>query len=225
MSAANSLSSASVGPKPAKLSGSCCTGDSATTTGGAFVLFSTAPSTSSLQQDEAVGSSTGGGGEQSSARARSKVGTQYSSCPSSSSSSSSAFRSSDDSMGDTSGTTTSFLDRSSPTLLTCGLRVRALRLDHAGATCCWRFFHVAVATPASSVVECGSVGRRRRRSCRLASGFAECTEASQPWHRKASSAAQYHRARRLRQLSQARAALPPTAPAACLELLMCRRQS
>jgi hypothetical protein len=52
--------------------------------------------------------------------------------------------------------------------------------------------------------------------------LAECTDVSHPWHRKASSAAQYHRARRRRQLSHARAALPPTAPAAFSELQLMR---
>lgn len=55
---------------------------------------------------------------------------------------------------------------------------------------------------------------RRRRSWRRASGLAEWTRESHDWQRKASSAAQYQRARFLMQLSQARAVLPPAALAA-----------
>uniref|UniRef100_A0A0A9GHU8 Uncharacterized protein n=1 Tax=Arundo donax TaxID=35708 RepID=A0A0A9GHU8_ARUDO len=81
MSAANSLSSASVGPKLPRQSGSCCAGDGATV--GSFLFSAAAPSRSSLQHGAAAAASSAGGGEQSSARARSKVGTRYSNCSSS----------------------------------------------------------------------------------------------------------------------------------------------
>jgi hypothetical protein len=69
---------------------------------------------------------------------------------------------------------------------------------------------------------CGEDGCSRRCSWRRASGFAECTDVSQLWHRNASSAAQYHRARRRRHPSHARAALLPTAApeATAAELLV-----
>uniref|UniRef100_A0A0A9DC79 Uncharacterized protein n=1 Tax=Arundo donax TaxID=35708 RepID=A0A0A9DC79_ARUDO len=77
MSAANPLSSASVGSKLAWPSGKNCTGGGG---GGAaascFVGFSTVPC--SLQHDAAgaVASSRGGGGEQNSAWSGSKMGTR-----------------------------------------------------------------------------------------------------------------------------------------------------
>lgn len=52
---------------------------------------------------------------------------------------------------------------------------------------------------------------RRTLWCLRASGLAEWTEESHDWHKKASSAAQYHLARFLMQLSHALAVLPPTA--------------
>jgi hypothetical protein len=52
---------------------------------------------------------------------------------------------------------------------------------------------------------------KRTLSWRRARGFAEWTKLSQDWQRKASSAAQYHRARLFTQLSQALAVFAPTA--------------
>lgn len=60
----------------------------------------------------------------------------------------------------------------------------------------------------------------RTLSCLLASWLAEWTEPSQPLQRKASSEAQYQRARLLKQLSQALAVLAPTALAALVSVIM-----
>lgn len=57
---------------------------------------------------------------------------------------------------------------------------------------------------------------RRTLSCLRANGFAKCMERSQDWHKKASSAAQNHRARLHTQPSHALAVLPPMALACFL---------
>ncbi|BAS97133.1 Os06g0263801, partial [Oryza sativa Japonica Group] len=216
MSAANSLSSASVGPKLAWPSGKNWSGGvvAVVVVMDGFVGFSTAPS--SLQQDTAAAASSRGGGEQNSERAGSKMGTRYSSCSCSSTISPSSFRSSGESPplpAAASGTTTSRLDSSCPKaaalLAACDRGVRALRLNHAAGTASSRR-----PDPDGGTSGGGDDGRSRSRSWRRASGFAECTDVSHPWHRNASSAAQYHLARRRRQPSHARADLAPTAPAA-----------
>lgn len=58
---------------------------------------------------------------------------------------------------------------------------------------------------------------KRTLLCLRANWLAECTEESHAWQRKASSAAQYHRALFFMQLSQALAVFAPTTLAAAAE--------